>query len=37
MENTQTLDLIVGALAIAIVIGAYLMMHTTVLTTKNKK
>ena len=37
MENTQTLDLIVGGLAFAILIGAYLMMHTTVLTTKNKK
>jgi hypothetical protein len=37
MENTQTLDLITGILALAILIGAYLMMHTTVFTTKKKK
>ena len=37
MENTQTLDMIAGGLAIAIVIGSSLLMHTTFLTTKNKK
>ena len=35
MENTQTLDMIAGGLAIAIVIGSSLLMHTTFLTTKN--
>jgi hypothetical protein len=36
MENTQTLDLITGGLAIAILIGGYLMMFTDVFTRKKK-
>jgi hypothetical protein len=36
MENTQTLDLITGGIAIAILIGGYLMMFTDVFTRKKK-
>jgi len=36
MEDTHTLDLIAGGMAIAILIGGYLMMFTTIFTTKNK-
>lgn len=37
MENTASLDLIAGGLAIAIIIGGFLMMFTSVFTTKAKK
>jgi hypothetical protein len=37
MENTNVLDLVAGGLAIAILIGGYLMMFTTILTTKKNK
>lgn len=37
MENTQTLDLIAGGLAIAFLIGGFLMMFTTIFTTKKKQ
>jgi hypothetical protein len=37
MENTNTLDLITGGLAIAILIGAFLMMFTTIWTSPNRK
>lgn len=36
MENTQTLDLITGGIAIAILIGGYLMMFTDIFTRKKK-
>lgn len=36
MENTNVLDLVAAGIAIAILIGGYLMMFTTLLTTKNK-
>jgi hypothetical protein len=36
MENTQTLDFITGSIAIAILIGGYLMMFTDVFTRKKK-
>lgn len=36
MENTQTLDLITGGIAIAILIGGYFMMFTDVFTRKKK-
>jgi hypothetical protein len=35
MDN-NTLDLITAGLAIAIILGAFLMMFTTILTTKRK-
>ncbi len=37
MENTNVLDLVAGGLAIAILIGGYLLMFTTILTTKKNK
>ena len=37
MENTNTLDLIAAGLAVVILIGASLMMNTTLLTTKKNK
>lgn len=36
MENTQLLDLIAAGMAIAILIGGYLMMFTDVFTRKKK-
>jgi len=36
MENTNTLDLITGGIALLILIGGMLMMFTTIFTTKNK-
>ena len=36
MENTNLLDLIAGGVAIVILIGAGLLMNTTILTTKKK-
>ncbi len=37
MENSNTLDLVTGLLALAIVLGGFLMMFTTVFTTKKRK
>jgi len=37
MENTNVLDLIAAGLAVIILIGAGLMMNTTILTTKRDK
>ncbi len=37
MENTNVLDLITAGLAVVILIGASLMMNTTILTTKRNK
>jgi hypothetical protein len=37
MENTNMLDLIAAGLAVVILIGASLMMNTTILTTKKNK
>ncbi len=37
MENTNVLDLVAAGLAIVILIGAGLMMNTTILTTKKDK
>lgn len=37
MENTNVLDLIAAGLAVVILIGASLMMNTTILTTKKNK
>lgn len=37
MENTNVLDLIAAGLAVVILIGASLMMNTTILTTKKHK
>ena len=36
MENVNNLDLVTGGIAIAILVGGFLMMFTTVFTTKNK-
>jgi hypothetical protein len=36
MENTQLLDLIAAGMAIAILIGGYLMMFTDIFTRKKK-
>ena len=36
MENTQVLDLVAGGMAIAILVGGYLMMFTDILTRKKK-
>ena len=36
MENTQILDLVTGGIAIAILIGGYLMMFTDIFTRKKK-
>lgn len=36
MENSNVLDLIAAGLAVIILIGASLMMNTTILTTKKK-
>ena len=37
MENTNTLDLITGGIALLILIGGMLMMFTTIFTTKKNK
>jgi hypothetical protein len=37
MENTNVLDLVAVGLALIILIGAGLMMNTTILTTKKNK
>jgi len=37
METTDWQNLIAGSLAIAVIIGAFLMMFTNVWTTKKKK
>jgi hypothetical protein len=37
MENTNVLDLVAVGLALIILIGASLMMNTTILTTKRNK
>jgi len=36
MENTNLLDLIAGGMAVAILLGGFLMMFTDVFTRKNK-
>ncbi len=37
MENTNLLDLVTAGMAVIILIGASLMMNTTILTTKRNK
>ncbi len=37
MENSNTLDVVTGLLAIAILLGGFLMMFTTVFTTKKRR
>ena len=37
MENTNTLDLVTGGIALLILIGGMLMMFTTIFTTKKNK
>lgn len=37
MENTNLLDLIAAGVALVVLIGAVLMMNTTILTTKRNK
>lgn len=36
MEDTQALDLLTGFIAIAILLGGFLMMFTTIFTTKGR-
>jgi len=36
MDNNQVLDLLTGGIAIAILLGGFLMMFTTIFTTKGR-